>query len=232
MVFLMVPVPQSLWAPFWSRAEGSHNLSHRSTTYDAHVLKPRAWDSAIGSSSFLYIFVGILITLLIAAPILSYILKRPKKRFEDYEKRLKQAAENDRRASQERVRAQRVQGQLAEYRRVKERDEAIILDEATKLRLSERKVQTLEIAKRELEDRQRGLKDGIANLNDEYGRVQQEANEAREQCLGLEDQIHEMRINLGVMQRKFEFVNQEYLGLLHASPRSTPGLLEQEELTT
>jgi predicted nucleic acid-binding Zn-ribbon protein len=63
-------------------------------------------------------------------------------------------------------------------------------------------------------------------------RVQVERDEAREQygaalreVQNLEPQIKPIEINLSDEQRKYDFVNQDYLGLLHTIPAPTPDIV-------
>jgi hypothetical protein len=101
----------------------------------------------------------------------------------------------------------------------------LLQEEHSKLGRSERRIEALEVEKRELGE-------AVAAIGDAKALVQRERDEARElhqsalrDVNALEEQIRAKDRSLNDMQRKYDLVNQEYLGLMNRSPTSTPGIL-------
>lgn len=201
----MVPIP--------------HDHAHRAEKIHAALLTPRDWTSPLGVSSPLYIFLGILITLCIASPLLSYQRRIRQSSLAEQSRSFRGALDSAREKTREiaTLRAAQTGHEAAETELRNQ-----LRDERARVVARDLQVENLEERERELETemgemgvRVEGLNTARQRAEEETGDVRTECETARGRVSELEERLAEQEEGLRDLRRKFGVVNQEYLKLLN-----------------
>jgi chromosome segregation ATPase len=193
----------------------------------AAILLPRDWTSPLGVSSPLYIFLGILITLCIAAPILSYQRHLRQSSLAEQTRRLRTAVDSAREKTTEvaSLRAQQTGHEAAETELRNQ-----LRDEKDRVRAGELRVESLEERERELESEMLDMGVTMEEVRTARRRAEEETGEVRTECetakgkVGeLEERLAQKEEGLWDLRRKFGLVNQEYLKLLNGEVNAERG---------
>jgi hypothetical protein len=236
----MVPLPRPHGAPQSSRRilelYAAHLQAPKSTE---HALGPRNLDTLRDNASALYIFVGILICLCIAAPVLACLREEQGNNVTRYLWRAKRAAvEGDGRAVELASlphRHERLEQEQGQYRASQRQHENQLRDEQLRLQTAQQQVRDLEQSMRDREDaltvaqrerdmtqrerdiaqRERDMALGERDTAQEQAREAQQSHAAALetiQDLERERQTHEEGFRS--LQQRYNHVDQEYRRLM------------------
>lgn len=203
---------------FWEMNERFPKLAGRAVDSGTLILHGRSWKSPMSPSSALYIFLGILITLVISAPLLALLRSRQRHALQNLARALQKAERNAQDRQTELGSLLNVRETLAEVQqehRLWCRDNETLLEEERE-RLKKTKLQVDEL-KRDQQELMR-TKLQVDALKRDQRKMGETVRNLEEQ-LGLKDgRLADMKRNLADMQTKYEFVNQEYHSLRDRAP--------------
>jgi len=188
-------------------------IEHRATSAK-NGLKPRSIDFPPGPSSTLFIFVGVLITLCVAAPILAYLRERRRSNSTEYLGRTRKAVSG---LTAELASVQQDRNGLRQERDLVQ----VLLQEEENLRTEQvARLISLQNKSCELEQNLRRKEEALSEQHERATNAEEEAQELRElrqTTLGeiqlLQNEMHIKDGNLKTLQRKFNYIEQEYRGL-------------------
>jgi chromosome segregation ATPase len=101
----------------------------------------------------------------------------------------------------------------------------LLQEDRSRLGRSERRIEALEVEKRELGETVAAIGDAKASLQRERDEARELHQSALRDVNALEAQIRAKDQSINDLRRKYDLVNQEYLGLMNRSRTSTPGIL-------
>ena len=218
-VKFMGPLPRPQGAPQNRRGVlelfETHLHTARSST---HTLVLRSLESPIGTASALYIFLGILISLCIAAPIIGRLRKSQRNDVADYILRAKRAAVE-------------VDGKVAELASLQQRQDSLVQEQEqyqtsqqqqeNQLRDAMSRFQTLQQQIRDLEQSMRDQEEALTVAGRERDAALAEGRQARqlhsttlEVIQNLESEVQTKEEDLRSLQQKYNHVDQEYRQLM------------------
>lgn len=211
----------------WQKNKGSPKPAGipdlgRAVDTGALILRRRGWESPVSSASALYVFLGILITLVISAPLLALLRSRQRHALQEHTRALEKAEGNVQNRQTELTSLRNIRQTLTEeqqqHRKSRQDYETLLQEEREELMRTILQVDELERNQQEMGVTMAAISNArmmeCAERDDAQGKLELALEDVR----NLEEQIRVKDGNLAVMQRKYEFVNQEYLGLLHTTP--------------
>lgn len=207
----------------WQKNKGSPKLAGipdlgRAVDTGALILRRRGWESPVSSASALYVFLGILITLVISAPLLALLRSRQRHALREHTRALEKAEGNVQELTSLRNIRQTLTEEQQQHRKSRQDYETLLQEEREELMRTILQVDELERNQQEMGATMAAISNArmmeCAERDDAQGKLELALEDVR----NLEEQIRVKDGNLAVMQRKYEFVNQEYLGLLHTTP--------------
>lgn len=216
----MVPLPRPLSYDSQSHQEtaGATLLHHLSRKSAEHAPARRSLDPQLASGAGLYVFLGILITLCVAAPILAYLRKRKQKEVGEYVQRADRVtADFNKKAAELNSLQQRLD------RLVREKEQSQTARETAENELREGEVECQQL-RRQIQDAEQSMR----VLTDDIIEARREKEEAmgREQdglqlqqtrletIESLEREVQIKESSLKMLQQKYDHVDQEYRSLL------------------
>lgn len=202
---------------FWEKNERFPKLAGRAVDSGALILHGRSWKSPMSPSSALYIFLGILITLVISAPLLALLRSRQRRALQNLARALQKAEGNVQDRQTELSSLLNVRETLAGVQQQHRwcRDNETLLEEERE-RLKKTKLQVDELKRDQRELMRTKLQ--VDALNRDQRKMGETVRNLEEQ-LGVKDgRLADMERNLADMQTKYEFVNQEYHSLRDRAP--------------
>jgi multidrug resistance efflux pump len=204
----MAPLSQPHDAPQSRRGILELYAAHLHTTRSTG---PRSLESPVGTVSALYIFVGILISLCIAAPVIARLRRKQENNVADYIKRAKRAAvEVDGRVAE--LAARLVQEQ-EEYQTSRLQHENQLQDERLRLQTLQQQIgnreEALTVAQRERD-----------TAREEAREARQLYSTTSERIQTLENEVRTKEEGLRSLQQRYNHVDQEYRRLIFEMPGS------------
>ena len=199
----MVPLSRPYGAPESRRGilelYEAHMHTARSTD---HSIGTRSLESPTGTACALYIFVGFLISLCIAAPVIAFLRKKRDRYVADQVKRAKRTvAEADGRV------AERLLQEQERYQTSQREHENQLREERLQLQTSQQQIRDLE---QTMHDREQAL----TVVQTERDTALEEARQSHATIQNLESEVQTRDESLRSLQQMYNHVDQEYRRLL------------------
>jgi hypothetical protein len=210
----MAPLSQPHDAPQSRRGILELYAAHLHTTRSTG---PRSLESPVGTVSALYIFVGILISLCIAAPVIARLRRKQENNVADYIKRAKRAAVE-------------VDGRVAELAALQQRQDRLVQEQEeyqTSRLQHENQLQDERLRLQTLQQQIGNREEALTVAQRERDTAREEAREARqlysttsERIQTLENEVRTKEEGLRSLQQRYNHVDQEYRRLIFEMPGS------------